>query len=135
MRDHHGLVCEIGKLERRDQPDVPQHRVVIDCYVVERLAERNQLVESVLQDVATPENAEARLHHFLHLRADLARLAAALAVADPVEALQGALLGLAIGLANARPRLEDFGGTLRRRAPEHDEVEKAVGAEPVGAMY
>src|SRR5258708_28436860 len=101
----------------------------MDGHVVERFAERNQLVESVLQDVATPEDAEARLHHFLHPRADLARLVAALAVADLVEALQGVLLGLAIGPANARSRLDDFGGTLRRGAPEHDEVEKAVGAE------
>src|SRR5258708_13838894 len=103
----------------------------MDGHVVERFAERNQLVESVLQDVATPEDAEARLHHFLHPRADLARLVAALAVADLVEALQGALLGLAIGLANARSRLDDFGGTLRRGAPEHAEVEKAFGSEAV----
>ena len=66
----------------------------------------------------------------------LAGLAAALAVADPCRsAARRAPATWPLDLADARSRLDDFGRALARGASEHDEVEKAVGAEPVGAMH
>ena len=134
VRDHDRLIRQIGELQGRDQRDIPQQRIVVDRDALERIAQRDQLVQSLLQGVAAPEHAEARLHHLLHQRADLAGLVAALAVADAVEARQRALLRVAVCLAHARSRLDDLGRAQRRRPSENDQVEEAVGAEAVGAM-
>jgi len=75
------------------------------------------------------------LHDLLHQRADFAGLVAACAVADAVEAGQGALLRCAIRLGHACPGLDELGGPLCRSPPEDDQVEEAVGTETVAAVY
>ena len=134
MGDDHRLIREIGKLQRGDQRDIPQERVVVDRDTLERVTQSRQLVQSLLQDVAAPEHAEARLHRLLHLRPDLAGLVAALAVADPIEALQRARLQMTVCLAHARSRLDYIRCPQRCRAPKHDEVEKTIRAEAIRAM-
>ena len=94
-----------------------------------------ELLQPFLQGVVATEHAEARLHRFLHEGADLAGLVTALAVADPVEARQRGLLRLAVRLAHTRSRLDELRRAQRCRPPEDDQIEQAVGAEPIGAMH
>src|ERR1700676_968724 len=93
------LIRKIGKLQSRDQRDIPKQRIVVDGYLVKRIAQRRQLVHSFLQRIAATEHAEVRLHDPLHLWTNLTRFASALAPADPIEALQRALFRAAVCLA------------------------------------
>jgi hypothetical protein len=100
-----------------------------------RFAERLQLLHALLQRIGAAEYAEARLHRLLHQRTDLARLVAALAVPDSIEALERALLRATVRLAYERPRFDDLCRPQRRHPTEDDQIEQAVGAEAAGAVH
>src|ERR1700675_1709811 len=134
MGDENGLIRKIGKLQSGDQLDIPKQRIVVDGYLVKRIAQRRQLVHSFLQRIAATEHAEVRLHDPLHLWTNLTRFASALAPADPIKALQRALFRMTVCLAYERTRLDDLGRALCCSTPENDQIEQAVRAQSIGAM-
>jgi hypothetical protein len=60
------------------------------------------------QDISPAEYAEVRLHRLLDQRANLTGLVAALAIADLVEALQRAVLGVPVHLTHVRSWLDEL---------------------------
>src|SRR5699024_296524 len=94
-----------------------------------------QLVDAFLHGVLLAKDAEMRLHDVLHGGAHTARVLAITVVAQGIETFQNPVFaGLRCG-RRIRVRVDDVGGMQGGGAAEHDQIQQAVGTQPVGAVH
>ena len=77
-----------------------------------------------MSDCARTEHGGVTLHDLLHLEANLRRRSSTVRVAQPIEARDAVQPGVARQGSVPVARFEGRGNMLRRRTPEHDEVEQ-----------
>lgn len=125
---------EVPQLQSLDKVGVPDHAAVLDANILEHAVNLGDLLDTLVQGLLCPEDADVRLHRLLHGQTDLSRALWSIRRPDLVEHLDRLGTSISADWLVLGTRGEVIADSVRDSTAKDDQIQEGVGSQAVGTV-